>query len=297
MLSRIRPYRGRLIIAAVIVAIPVLALAWWLGSPLFINKTVDEEFPYSVGAVVPEGMTRAQVDQTMATMAMMDTETIAEAMPSLTPDEMMTLAMDSMTPETMAAVIASMTPEMRSDVAEGVAEVAPGMTPEMVAGMMESMTPETMAGMMESIAPEMAAVLTESMTPEMMAQVAATMPEMMALAAPVALKRGMFRDSDNFHKGEGSATLYELPDGSRVLRFEDFRVTNGPDLRVLLAVHPDPQGRDEVQGPGYVELGKLKGNIGNQNYPLPDGLSPDDYDSVVIYCKPFHVVFSVAPLS
>ena len=49
--------------------IPLLALAWWLGSPLFINKTVDEEFPYSVGAVVPEGMTRAQIDQTMATMA------------------------------------------------------------------------------------------------------------------------------------------------------------------------------------------------------------------------------------
>lgn len=295
--NSIRKYRGRLIIAAVVVAIPVLALAWWLGSPLFINKTVDEEFPYSVGAVVPEGMTRAQVDQTMATMAMMDTETIAEAMPSLTPDEMMTAAMGSMTPETMAAVIASMTPEMQSDVAEAVAESVPGMSPETVAGMMGSMTPEMMAGMMESIAPEMAAVLAETMTPEMMAQVAGMAPEVMASMSPAALKRGMFRDADSFHRGEGSATLYELPDGSHVLRFEDFRVTNGPDLRVLLAVHPDPQARNEVQGPGYVELGKLKGNIGNQNYPLPDGLSPDDYGSVVIYCKPFHVVFSVAPLS
>ena len=297
MLSSIRKYRGRLIIAAVVVAIPVLALAWWLGSPLFINKTVDEEFPYSVGAVVPEGMTRAQVDQTMATMAMMDTETMTEAMPSLTPDEMMTAAMGSMTPETMAAVIASMTPEMQSDVAEAMAESVPGMSPETVAGMMGSMTPEMMAGMMESIAPEMAAVLAETMTPEMMAQVAGMAPEVMASMSPAALKRGMFRDADSFHRGEGSATLYELPDGSHVLRFEDFRVTNGPDLRVLLAVHPDPQARNEVQGPGYVELGKLKGNIGNQNYPLPDGLSPDDYGSVVIYCKPFHVVFSVAPLS
>ena len=289
MLSRIRTYRGRLIVAAVVLAIPVLALAWWLGSPLFINKTVDEEFPYSVGAVVPEGMTRAQVDQTMETMAMME-EVVSEAMPeaeasSQTADEMMASVMENMTPEMMAEAMESMTPEMRAEVAETMAEAVPGMTPEMVAEAMESMTPEMMTGVMQN------------MSPEMMAQMATMMPEMMAASGPVAVRQGMFRDADSFHKGEGSATLYALPDGSHVLRFEDFRVTNGPDLRVLLASHPDPQGRNEVQGPGYVELGKLKGNIGNQNYPLPEGLSPDDYGSVVIYCKPFHVVFSVAPLS
>ncbi len=285
----IRKYRGRLIVAAVVVAIPVLALAWWLGSPLFINKTVDEEFPYSVGAVVPEGMTRAQVDRTMETMAMME-DVVSEAMPAaeappLAADEMMAAVMDGMTPEMMAEAIESMTPEMRAEVAETMAEAVPGMTPEMVAEAMESMTPDMMIGVMQN------------MTPEMMAQMAAAMPGMMAPAAPVALRQGMFRDADSFHQGEGSATIYELPDGTHVLRFEDFRVTNGPDLRVLLATHPDPQGRNEVTGPGYVELGKLKGNIGNQNYPFPEDVSPDDYGSVVIYCKPFHVVFSVAPLS
>ena len=105
----IRKYRGRLTIAAVIVAIPVLALAWWLGSPLFLNKTVDEEFPLSVSAVVPEGMTRAQVDQTMATMAMMDSA-VSEVMPeaSASPGAaggMMAGAMDNMTPEMIAAAI------------------------------------------------------------------------------------------------------------------------------------------------------------------------------------------------
>ena len=289
MLSSIRKYRGRLIVAAVVVAIPVLALAWWLGSPLFINKTVDEEFPYSVGAVVPEGMTRAQVDRTMETMAMME-DVVSEAMPAaeappLAADEMMAAVMDGMTPEMMAEAIESMTPEMRAEVAETMAEAVPGMTPEMVAEAMESMTPDMMIGVMQN------------MTPEMMAQMAAAMPGMMAPAAPVALRQGMFRNADSFHQGEGSATIYELPDGTHVLRFEDFRVTNGPDLRVLLATHPDPQGRNEVTGPGYVELGKLKGNIGNQNYPFPEDVSPDDYGSVVIYCKPFHVVFSVAPLS
>ncbi|MXY60315.1 MAG: hypothetical protein F4Y96_07745 [Chloroflexi bacterium] len=283
----IRKYRGRLIVAAVIVAIPVLALAWWLGSPLFINKTVDEEFPYSIGAVVPEGMTRAQVDQTMATMAMMEEE-VSEAMPEAPPqtaDEMMASAMDNMTPEAMAEAIQSMTPEMRAEVAETMAEAVPGMTPEMVAEAMETMSPEMMTGVMQN------------MTPEMMAQMATMMPEMMAPAGPVAVKQGMFRDADSFHKGEGSATLYTLPDGSHVLRFEDFRVTNGPDLRVILASHPDPMSRGNVHSGEYVELGKLKGNIGNQNYPLPEGLSPNDYNSVIIYCKPFQVIFSVAPLS
>ena len=282
-------HRRGVIVGAVVVAIPVLALVWWLGSPLFLSKTVDEEFPYSVGAVVPEGMTRAQVDQTMATMAMMD-DGVTEAMPEAAPPSPATMddVMGSVTPEMMAAVAENMTPEM----AEAIAGAVPGITPEMI----KSAPPEMMAAAMQSMTPEMLADVTESMGPEMMQMLTDAMAEA-APSAPVALKQGMFRDADGFHKGEGSATLYRLPDGSHVLRFEDFQVTNGPDLRVLLASHADPQSRDDVQGPGYVELAKLKGNIGNQNYPLPEGVSPADYGSVVIYCKPFHVVFSVAPLS
>ncbi len=292
-------HRRTIIIVAVVVGIPLLALAWWLGSPLFINKTVDEEFPYSVGAVVPEGMTRAQVDQTMATMALMDAA-VSEAMPEAaahpeSAGEMMT--MDNMTPEVIAAALGSMTPEMMAEIAKTMAEAVPGMTPETMAAAMESMTPEMMAGVVESLTPEMMASVVGSITPAMMAQITQMMPETMAPASPVAVKRGTFRDADSFHTGEGSATVYQLPDGSYVLRFEDFRVTNGPDLRVILATHPDPQGRGDVHTGDYVELDKLKGNIGNQNYPLPEGLSPDGFGSVVIYCKPFQVVFSVAPLS
>ena len=288
-------HRRTIIIVTVAVGIPLLALAWWLGSPLFINKTVDEEFPYSVGAVVPEGMTRAQIDQTMATMALMDAAVSEAATPPESAGEMMT--MDNMTPEVIAAALGSMTPEMMAVIAETMAEAVPGMTPETMAAAMASMTPEMMAGVVESLTPEMMASVVGSITPEMMAQITQMMPETMAPASPVAVKHGTFRDADSFHTGEGSATVYELPDGSYVLRFEDFRVTNGPDLRVILATHPDPQGRGDVHTGEYVELGKLKGNIGNQNYPLPEGLSPDDYGSVVIYCKPFQVVFSVAPLS
>ena len=114
-------------------------------------------------------------------------------------------------------------------------------------------------------------------------------------ASVVKVKSGSFRDADSFHKGSGTATIYSSPDGQNVLRLEDFRVTNGPDLRVLLVPASDPQGRDDVEG--YIELGKLKGNMGNQNYFLPEGEDGSGYGSVVIYCRPFHVVFSVATLN
>jgi len=123
------------------------------------------------------------------------------------------------------------------------------------------------------------------------------MPEAMEAAGVVELKSGTFTDADAFHKGEGTATIYQLEDGSHVLRFEDFRVTNGPALFVLVSPHPNPGGRGDISDAGYTELARLKGNVGNQNYLLPDDLSPDDLNSVIIYCKPFRVVFSVAALN
>ena len=47
-----------LIIAGLIVLIPLIAIAWWLGSPFFTSKTVDEELPFSANAVVPAGIVR-----------------------------------------------------------------------------------------------------------------------------------------------------------------------------------------------------------------------------------------------
>jgi len=53
--------RRNLIIGAIVLGVPALAIAWWLGSPLFLDKEVNEEFPLSAGAVVPDDMTRAEV--------------------------------------------------------------------------------------------------------------------------------------------------------------------------------------------------------------------------------------------
>lgn len=114
------------------------------------------------------------------------------------------------------------------------------------------------------------------------------------VGAPILLLEGRFQGADSFHQGEGIAEVYRLADGSRILRLEDFKVTNGPDLFVILTKHPNPKGKADVRERGYEEVAKLKGNIGSQNYPLPQDLDLAQYQAVVIYCKPFHVVFSVA---
>lgn len=127
---------------------------------------------------------------------------------------------------------------------------------------------------------------------EVMEAVEVVMPE---TAVPTSLLQGEFMDADSFHMGSGTATIYQLEDGRFLLRFENFEATNGPDLHVILSKHPNPTNHDEL-GADYLDLGSLKGNIGNQNYEIPAGIDVSLYQSVVIYCKPFQVVFATATL-
>jgi hypothetical protein len=106
---------------------------------------------------------------------------------------------------------------------------------------------------------------------------------------------GQFAGTDSFHQGSGQAIIYQNGD-QRVLRFEEFSVTNGPDLHVILSKHPASSLRSDV-GEDYIDLGSLKGNIGSQNYDIPDDVDLSDYESVVIYCVPFHIVFATAALN
>ncbi len=184
-----------------ILAVLVAPIAWYLGSPLFISRTVNEAFPtgkafpMSAGATIPTGMTPQQVEDVMAKAAGVNAPA-SEAMPKGT------------------------------------------------------------------------------------------------LATRVA--RGTFVGKDGFHKGEGVATVYRVGQ-ELVLRFEEFKVTNGPALYVILTKHAAPKGRSDVEQ-GHVEIGRLKGNIGNQNYTLPAEVNSNEYRAVVVYCKEFHVVFATASL-
>ena len=134
----------------------------------------------------------------------------------------------------------------------------------------------------------------DSEVEESMAQMTGRSADQNAVQAELT---GEFRDADSFHKGSGTATIFEIvATGERVLRFEDFRVTNGPDLRVLLANAANPESHSDLDESGYVELSELKGNVGPQNYVIPSDFDLSNTQSVVIYCNPFRVVFSVATL-
>jgi len=179
-------------IGAVVLAIPALALAYWLISPYFIDDEVDEDFIYSVQAEIPDDMTQADAEATMVSAAEGDDKEMNDDMPAE-----------------------------------------------------------------ENVA--------------------------------VQLSMGTFIEIDAVHKGEGSATIFELPDGTNLLRFENFRVTNGPDLHVYLSTS------DSVTD--AIDLGQLKGNVGNQNYEIPADFDVSSAQTVIIYCVPFSVVFSTAALA
>lgn len=102
------------------------------------------------------------------------------------------------------------------------------------------------------------------------------------------LSGGFQSAGDGIHNASGKATVLYPEDGSAVLRFENFRVTNGPDLYVYLST--DKGASD------YVDLGELKANSGNQNYDLPEGVDLSKYDNIVIWCKAFSVYFGGAEL-
>ena len=74
-------------------------------------------------------------------------------------------------------------------------------------------------------------------------------------------------------------------------------MTNEPDLRVILSPNANPESSSEVLEAGFIEVSKLKGNNGNQSYPLPARNDMVTFNSVVIYRKSFRVVFAVAPLN
>ena len=106
--------------------------------------------------------------------------------------------------------------------------------------------------------------------------------------------KGDFHNADK--AGKGTATVYEVADGKRVLRLSNFQTDNGPDLHVRLIAADDAKDTDSVKKAEFVELAKLKGNKGNQNYDLPKDVDLSKYKVVSIWCNRFSVNFAAAPL-
>jgi hypothetical protein len=98
------------------------------------------------------------------------------------------------------------------------------------------------------------------------------------------------------HETKGTAAIYEMPNGNHLLRLTSFVTSNGPDVHVVLGKAADASDNATVKDGGYVDLGSLKGNIGDQNYEIPTDVNLSAYHSVTIWCKRFSVNFGTAPL-
>lgn len=94
--------------------------------------------------------------------------------------------------------------------------------------------------------------------------------------------------NDGIHNAEGQVKVLRLNDSTNFLRLENFKATNGPDLYVYLST--DKSAFD------FVNLGRLKGNIGDQNYEIPEGTDLSKYTTVLIWCQAFSVLFGSAEL-
>lgn len=116
-----------------------------------------------------------------------------------------------------------------------------------------------------------------------------------AVAGARAIASGRFIEIDALHWGEGTAILYQLPDGRHILRFEEFTSARGGEVYVYLSRDPLPRIAVEV-GQGFLDLGRLKGSVGNQNYFLPGDHDVSVYQSAVVFCRQFNMVITSARL-
>ena len=100
------------------------------------------------------------------------------------------------------------------------------------------------------------------------------------------------------HPTSGRTTIYTDGGAKKYLRLTDFATSNGPDVHVILVAAKD--AADDANflknNTERVELGKLKGNEGDQNYEIPAGTDLGKFTTVSIYCERFNANFGAAPL-
>jgi hypothetical protein len=112
-----------------------------------------------------------------------------------------------------------------------------------------------------------------------------------AREANVLLSRGRFESLE--HETTGVAQAIELPGGRRFLTLTRFETDNGPDLRVYLST---ADANQDSAGEDFVDLGGLKGNVGDQQYEIPRGVDLERLTKLVVWCRAFSVGFGAAPL-
>ena len=123
---------------------------------------------------------------------------------------------------------------------------------------------------------------------------AGSTPPPSAPAEPVDLAVGTFVSRE--HDTVGTVRVVQLPDGQVLVRLEGFETSNGPALYVYLSQNP-AEGTEAAFDDEFVDLGALKGNVGDQNYAVPAGIDAAGFTSVVIWCDRFDAAFGAADLA
>ncbi len=92
------------------------------------------------------------------------------------------------------------------------------------------------------------------------------------------------------HPTTGQVSVLTNGTSQRFVRFEEFATDNGPDVNVYL-VNSSADGVSD-----FIDLGDMKGNIGDQNYEIPADVDLEVYDTVYLWCVRFSVSFAHADL-
>lgn len=115
---------------------------------------------------------------------------------------------------------------------------------------------------------------------------------------PQLLSTGTFTSHE--HATSGTVSIVEQPDGSRVLAIAGLDTSNGPDVHVWLSASDVVEGFDGwfvAGGAPYLDLGLIKGNVGDQVYEIPADADLSQYRSVALWCVQFSVSFGAAQLA
>ncbi len=102
------------------------------------------------------------------------------------------------------------------------------------------------------------------------------------------------------HPTSGTVSIVEQPDGSRVLAIAGLDTSNGPDVHVWLSASDVVEGFDGwyvAASAPYLDLGPIKGNLGDQVYEIPADADLAQYRSVALWCVQFSVSFGAAQLA
>jgi hypothetical protein len=117
---------------------------------------------------------------------------------------------------------------------------------------------------------------------------------MSKMSEPMILAKGNFQGLA--HETKGMAAVHQLADGKRLLRLSNFETSNGPDVHVYLVAAQVATDNATVKQAGFIDLGSIKGNKGDQNYEIPADTDLNKYKSVSIWCARFGVNFGAASL-